>query len=67
MRDKLQKKNLQSAYADMHNLSLKTKSPQVTVQNISAENTDAARLPTHPSIQKQTLESLQLCKNMFDK
>lgn len=47
MHDKLQSKELQSAHTDMHNLSLKTKSTQVTVQNITAENIDETSLPTH--------------------
>lgn len=51
MRDKLQSEELQSAHADMHGLSLKTKSPQVTVQNIPAENTDVTSLPTHLCVQ----------------
>lgn len=36
----------------MHGLSLRTKSPQVTVQNIPDENTDVTRLPTHWRVQK---------------
>lgn len=47
MRDKLQSEELQSAHTDMNGLSLKTKSPQVTFQNIPAENTDVPNLPTH--------------------
>ena len=46
MRDKLQSEELQSAHTDMQSLSLKTKSPQVTVQNIPAENTDVTCLLT---------------------
>lgn len=66
MRDKLQRKNLQSAYSDMHNPSLKTKSPQVTVQNISAENTDAARLPTH-QVDKSKRWRAHSCAKTCDK
>lgn len=51
MRDKLQSEELQSAHADMHGLSLKTKSPQVTVQNIPAKNTDVTSLPTYLCVQ----------------
>lgn len=40
MRDKLQSEELQSTHTDMHGMSLKTKSPQVRVQNIPNENTD---------------------------
>lgn len=53
MRDKLQSEELQSAHTDMHGLSLKTKSPQVTVQNIPAENTDVTSLPTHRGVQSK--------------
>lgn len=52
MRDKLQSEELQSAHTDMHGLSLRTKSPQVTVQNIPDENTDVTSLPTHWRVQK---------------
>lgn len=67
MRDKLQSKELQSAHTDMHNLSLKTKSPQVRVQNTLAENADVTRWCTNSKHKRQKATTYNAAKAEFQK